>query len=163
MVAIPAIKTWGDIDGPINKRRVERKRKRKKTGRNIPQRECERKRVKRAGGQPGESERHNQQTVTVNQGKERRDYCKYRRRKEQNLPRPYQSAQIYGKRADEHQSDVEGAADPGAVVVTNPDIALEIGQTKRQHAAGERDNSCAHDYAENPEQRTLRQLVRCCR
>jgi hypothetical protein len=66
-----------------------------------------------------------------------------------------QCAEINGEGANEHQGDVVGAADPRAVVETDSDVALEIRQTERQHTAGERYNTGAHDDTQDAEQRAL--------
>ncbi len=49
--------------------------------------------------------------------------------------------------ADDHEGNVVGAADPGAVVETDSDVAFEIGKAERDHSAGERDNTRSHDHA----------------
>src|SRR5579863_4513154 len=155
MISVPAIERWGDVYGPIDERRVERDCKRKKAQRNISQREGERKRIERAGGQAGQNERHDQQAVTVDQWKESADQRKYRRGVEQNFPRSQQGPHKNSERPDEHQCNVEGAAEPRSVVEADSDGALEIRKPERNHAPGERDNPRAHDHSQDSEQRTL--------
>ena len=160
MISIPAVKRRCDVHGAVDERRVERDGKGKELKRNIAQRKSEGKRVESPGGQPCQSERGDQQAVTMDQGKERADHGKRRCCKEQNFPRSHQAAQIHGERANEHQPNVVGAVDPRAVVEADTCVALEICKPEREHAPRERDNPRAHDHAKDPEQRAARQVKR---
>ena len=57
------------------------------------------------------------------------------------------SAEINRERPDEHQRNIEGAADPGAVVETNSQVAFKISKAQRDHAASESDDTCPGDDA----------------
>ncbi len=152
MVSVPAIKRWGDVYGAIDANRVEGDGERKEPKRNISQRKRERKRVEGAGGEPGEHECGNEQGVAMDEGKVDADQRKCRRSKKQNSPWSHQTAEIHGEGADEDERNVVGAADPCAVVEANSDMAPQISKAESNHAARERDNSRAHDYAQDPKQ-----------
>jgi len=47
----------------------------------------------------------------------------------EDSPGPEQSAAVHGERANEHQGDVLGAADPRAVIKANSHVAFEIANT----------------------------------
>ena len=73
MVPIPTVKRWGDVHGPIDEHRVKRDREGEEAKRNISQRKGERQRIEGARSKPGQDERRDEQTVVVDQRKERAD------------------------------------------------------------------------------------------
>ena len=49
---------------------------------------------------------------------------------EQDAPRSHQTTEIHCERADKHQADIEGSANPRALVVPKSMEAPEIGQCR---------------------------------
>jgi len=77
-----------------------------------------------------------------------------------SAPGSHQTAEIHGERADKHQADIEGSANPRALVISKSMEPPEIGHAEGDHAASKRDNTCACNYAQNPQQRLGRNLRR---
>ncbi len=55
-------------------------------------------------------------------------------------------------------ANIERAANPRSVVEADTDVALQVRGAQGDHAARKRDDSGAHDHAQNAEQRTLRKI-----
>src|SRR5260221_7220398 len=158
MVSVPAVKRRCDVHRPIHKGRVQGKCERKVSKRNVAQRERERERIERAGGQAAEECHCNHEAVTVRKGQENKQHGEKGGGCEQNAPRTHQTAEIHRERANKHQASVEGTANPCALVVPKSVKAPEIGHAERDHAAGQRDNSRTYNHAENPQQWLSRKL-----
>jgi hypothetical protein len=79
----------------------------------------------------------------MNQRQEKADARENARGSKQHAPSPQQAAEIHCERADEHERHVVSAADPGAIVNPDAEIAFEICRAQGEHAAGQRDDSRA--------------------
>jgi len=75
-------------------------------------------------------------------------------------PRTHQTAEKHRERADKHQAGIEALPIHALLVVPESVKAPEIRHAKRDHAAGQRDNSRAENHAENPQQWLGRNLRR---
>src|ERR1700691_829509 len=91
----------------------------------------------------------------MNERQKNTEHRKDRRGRQQNSPRPHEPAEEDSEWADEHQPDVEGRTDPCALVVTEPQVALQVGKAERDHSARESDNPRAGNDTEDSKQWTL--------
>lgn len=75
-------------------------------------------------------------------------------------PRTQKAPEIDGERADEHQGDVEGAADPCTFVVADAESSLQVWSAERDKAAREGNDTRAHDDSDDAEDRAAGKVRR---
>src|SRR5580704_6632049 len=96
----------------------------------------------------------------MNERQKNAEHRKDRRGGQQNSAWPHQPAEIHSEWAYEHQADVEGRTDPCALVVAEPQVALQVGHAERDHPARESDDPRARNDTEDSEQWTLGKRTR---
>jgi hypothetical protein len=79
---------------------------------------------------------------------------------QENGPRSEQRSEVHDQRSNEHESDVERTANPGALIEPETDISFEIGQTKREQSSGQCHDSCAENHSNDSQHRAMRQVHR---
>src|SRR5713226_3129834 len=130
MVSVPAVERRRDVYRTVHEGCVQGKCERKVSKWNVAKRERECEWIESAGGQATQKHHCNRQAVTVHEGQEDKQDCEECGSGEQDAPRSHQTAEIHSERADKHQTDIEGSADPCAFVVAKSMDALEIGQAE---------------------------------
>ena len=156
MFAEPAIKRGSDVDSAVDERGVQCERERKKAKRDTAKGEGQGEGVEGARSESGEDERGDEQAVVVDERQKHTEQREGGGREDKYSTRAEQSAEIDGEWADEHERDIEGAADPRAVVETDAQGAFKVGGAKSSsRRPSEGDNSRAHHDAENAEERTV--------
>ncbi len=151
MVAEPAVHGRSDIHGAIDEACVKGQREWEEAQRNIAQGERERQGIKRAGGETAKGERREQETVAVNERQKTIDNAESGAGDQEDAPGTQKASEIDGERADEHQGDVEGAAEPRALVVADAESSLQVWGTEREKTAREGNDTRAHDDADDAE------------
>src|SRR5262249_44509468 len=146
-----AVKGWGDVNGAINGNGVKSDGERKIAQRNVAQRKGQCQGIERAGGQPRKNGSRDHQTVAVNERQEDEQSRKRSCSRQQNAAWSDETTQIHSERADEHQPDVVGSADPCAFVEPKSLVPFEVWKAERNHPARQRYQTCADDDSQNPE------------
>src|SRR4029077_2339288 len=131
---------------------------RKKGQRDIAQGEGEGERIEGSGAETGYGQEHDHQAVAVNERKVERDQSENRSGAQENAPGSEERAQIHSEDGNEHQADVEGGAEPGAVVKTDSYVALQVGEAQRKEAAGQCDYAGAQNHTQDSGNRRVREI-----
>src|SRR6266480_5324143 len=138
MISVPAVERRCDVHRTVHEGCVQGKCKRKVSKGNVAKRERECEWIERTGGQATQKYNCNRQAVTVHKGQGDKQYGEERGGCEQDAPRSHQTTEIHGEGADKHQADIEGGANPRALVISKSMEAPEICQAEGDHPAGER-------------------------
>src|SRR5260221_9300870 len=126
MVAIPSVEGGSDVHSHIYEGGVERQCEWQKARRNIAQRKGESQRIKRSRCESGQHQRRDEQTVIMDKREQAANQGETCRAQQKNAPGTKQAAKINSQRPHKHQGDVEGAADPGAIIEADPKMALQV-------------------------------------
>src|SRR6266853_6025338 len=130
MVPVPTVERGRDVYRTIHEGCVQGNCERKVSKRNVAKSEREREWIERAGGQATQNHHCNHQAVTVHEGQEDKQHSEECCGCEQDAPRSHQAAEIHGEGADKHQADIEGGANPRALVISKSMEAPEICQAE---------------------------------
>src|SRR5260370_5214408 len=158
MVTVPAVKGRGNVDRSVHKCRVQGERERKESQWNISERKGECQRVESSAAQSRKCQGRKKQAIVVNHWQDQAQQCETASCNQKHAAGAEQAAKINSKWTDKHERDVESAADPRSIGKPNTQASFQVGNTKCENAAGQRDNPSTHDHAQNPEQGTLREF-----
>src|SRR6266851_783787 len=136
MISVPAVERRCDVHRTVHEGCVQGKCERKVSKRNVAKRERECEWIERAGGEATQKRHCNHQAVSVHQWQKYKQYGEERGGSQHYSPRPHQTTEIHRERADKHQADIEGSANPRAFVIPKSMEAPEIGQAEGDHATG---------------------------
>src|SRR6516164_10003755 len=151
MIAIPAIERWRDVHRSVDESRIERHRERQVSQGTNAKCKSQGERVKRAGCEPGNNQRRNQQTIIVYERQKNAGCGEDSSRKKKYAPWPEQTAEVDAKGPDKHQSRVVRAVEPCGLIVTDTEMAPQICHPQRKHATGKRDQPRADQDPDDPQ------------